>query len=154
MTDIVKINNPLWVANLAPLIVDFLEKIQLPNINYHSMIAMFQRTAQIGGELVELWAVLEEKEPVGFAHWCVRDIPMVGTTHMDFLYSKANRRDIIKEILMKWKEFGEKHNSPFYMYDVVNNPKLVQHFKNLAEFFGFESVQQPYLPHIARMKHG
>lgn len=154
MTNVVKITNPLWVANLSPLVIDFLEKVNLPNINYHSMIAIFQRTAQLGGDLVELWVALEENEPVGFAHWCVRDIPLVGTTHMDFLYCKGNRKDIVKDLVSKWIEFGTKLHSPFYMYDVVNTPKLVQHFKNLAEDFGFESVQQPYLPFIARKKNG
>jgi hypothetical protein len=154
MSEVIKVNNPLWVAGLSPLVIDFISKILLPNLTYQSLITMFQRTAQIGGNLVELWAVLDNNEPVGFAHWCVRDMPLVGTTHMDFLYCKGNRKDIVRDLVKKWVEFGETHNSPYYMYDVVNNPKLIQHFTNLADELGFEAVQQPYVPFIGRKKNG
>jgi len=151
---ILKINNPLYVANLVPLIQDFLERTTLPNITIHSMVAFFQRTAQLGGEIVELWAAFEENEPVGFAHWCVRDLPLVGSVHMNFMYCKGNRKDFVKQLVSEFEKFGTKHNSPWYMYDVVNNPKLINHFANIAQEFAGDQIQQPYTPFIARKKVG
>lgn len=150
----VKINNPLFVANIVPLIQDFIDKTNLPNINVHSMVAFFQRTAQLGGEIVELWVSLEDNEPVGFAHWNVRDLPLVGSVHLSFLYCKGNKYNIAKQLIEEFKNFGIKHNSPWHMYDVVDNPKLINHFNNIAQEFGYDQVKQPYTPFIVRKKVG
>jgi hypothetical protein len=153
-TKILKINNPLYVANLVPMIQDFLDKTDLPNMNIHSMVAFFQRTVQIGGELVELWAAFDGEEPVGFANWCVRDLPLIGSVHLNFVYCKANRKDFLRQLVTEFKNFGIKHHSPWYMYDVANNPKLINHFNSIAEEFGYDPIKQPYTPFIVRKKVG
>ncbi len=152
MTEILKISNPLYVANMVPMIQDFLERTTLPNINIHSMVAFFQRTAQLGGEIAELWVAFEDKEPMAFAHWSVRDLPLVGSVHLSFLYCKGNRKDIVRQLVAEFEQFGVRHNSPWYMYDVVNNPKLINHFANIAQEFAGDQIQQPYTPFIARKK--
>ena len=154
MSEIIKISNPLYVANLAPLITDFLEKVNLRNINVYSMIALFQRTAQLGGEMVELWACIEENEPVGFGHWGIRDLPLVGTVHLDFVYCKGNRKDLVKQLVGEFVNFGVRRHSPWYTCDVVNNPKLISHLTNLAHELGIEEFSQPYVPFIGRKTNG
>jgi hypothetical protein len=153
-TKILKINNPLYVANLVPLITDFLSKVSLPNINVHSMVALFQRTSQMGNEIVELWAIFEDNEPIGFGHWGIRDLPLIGTVHLDFLYCKGNRKDLVIQIISEFDKFGVKHHSPWYMCDVVDNPKLIAHLTNLVHSIGFEEFKQPYIPYLGRKKNG
>lgn len=151
-TKIIKINNPLYVANLVPLITDFLDKVTLPNINVHSMVAYFQRTSQLGGELIELWSVFDDNEPVGFSHWCIVDIPWVGSCHLDFIYCKGNRRESVKQLITEFINFGIKHHSPWYMLEINNVPKLISHFENVYKELGFEQCLRPCLPFTLRRK--
>ena len=148
----IKVTNPAWVVNIAPEIERFCAKLNLPNVSYHSLVAHLQRTAQIGGEIAELWIALEDDRPVGFAHWCVRDLPLVGTVYMDYLFSKAMSRRAIKGLIAEFIDFGRRKNSPWYMFDLVNNARLIGHIKKLAAEFGFEMIEQPYIPYLARKK--
>lgn len=153
MIKIVKVNNPNWVANLGPLVQDFCEKIDMPNINFYSVIAYFQRTAQIGGELAELWTAFEDDIPIGFAHWCVRGIPLVGTVYLDYLYSKANKREVVKKFIEQFLRYGAKHNSPWYMLDIMKNPKLLKYLRRFAGIYDAKLIEQPYVPFLARLKN-
>jgi len=153
MIEILKINNPNWVANLGPLVQDFCDKIKMPNINYYSIIAYFQRTAQLGGELSELWVAFEDGLPVGFAHWCIRDIPLVGTVYFDYLYSKANKREVVRRLIEEFLKYGVKHNSPWYMFDATKHPKLLKYFRRFAKQFNLNLTEQPYIPFLARIKN-
>jgi hypothetical protein len=150
---LVKITNPLFVANLAPLVIEFLEKVEVKNMNVHSFVAQLQRTAQIGGNVAELWAVIDETDgPIGFAHWHIMDIPSVGTVNFDYCFCKGNRKDIVKELFMEFLSFGEKNNSPWYVYNLFNHPKLVSHVKNLMMECGMEMSEQPFISYIGRRK--
>jgi hypothetical protein len=107
----------------------------------------------LGGELCELWVAIDNDEPVGFAHWHVKDIPHVGTVYMDYLFSKSNKRDVARALVGEFVAFGERHNSPWYMYDVMNHsPKLMKHITKLAEEQGFEVAEKPYTPCLARKR--
>ena len=152
---LVKINNPNWVAQLGPMIEDFCAKIHMPNINYYSVVAYFQNTAQLGGELSELWVAFDSDKldiPMGFAHWSVRGIPLVGTVYFDYLYSKANRKAVVREFIKKFLAFGKKLNSPWYMFDAISNPKLLKYFNRFAKEFNLNLIEQPYIPFLARIK--
>jgi hypothetical protein len=151
---LVKITNPLFVANLAPLVIEFLEKVELKNMNVHSLIATLQRTAQLGGNAAELWAVIDDTDgPIGFAHWHLLDIPYIGTVHLDYIFCKGNRKDIVKELIKEFIAFGDKLNSPWYTWALFNHPKLLSHIKNLALDLGVEFTDQPFTLHIGRRKN-
>jgi hypothetical protein len=151
--ELLKITNPAWVAQIALDIEQYCKQAGAPNFNYHGVVTLFQRTAQLGGELCELWVAIDNDEPVGFAHWHVKDIPHVGTVYMDYLFSKSNKRDVARALVGEFVAFGERHNSPWYMYDVMNHsPKLMKHITKLAEEQGFEVAEKPYTPCLARKR--
>ncbi len=151
--ELFKITNPAWVAQIALDIEEYCKQTGAPNLNYHGVVALFQRTAQLGGELQELWVAMEDDKPVGFGHWHVKDLPHVGTVYMDYIFSKSNKREAAQALAAKFAAFGEKHNSPWYMFDVMNHsPKLIKHIIAIAEEQGFEVTKKPYTPCLARKR--
>ena len=128
---VVKITNPLYVAAIAPLVQKFVEKLDIPNLNFYSLMAAFQGTAQFGGEGSELWVAVDDKEePQGFAKWQVMDMPFVGTVHWSYVY--ATQKGVNPLFVDEFIKFAEKHRAPYMMAEVIND-KVAKVFTKIAE---------------------
>jgi len=149
-----KIDNPNWVANIAPDVMKLVDKILLPNINFHSLIVHFQNVAQFGGKQAELWVATSEAtdivpaETLGFASWAVRHTPYVGTVYLEWIYSK--RIGVAEALLRQFEQFAMENNAPFFMCDLVNNGKLAKHFSKIIAKEGYKFIEAPYLSYVAR----
>ena len=145
-----KITNPLWVANLAPLIQKMITRLALPNIDYYALITHYQGIAQLGHSNAELYVVTEGDEgfPIAFANWIIRSVPFVGTAYLEFIYSQ--KVGAAEELLLQFKKFADQRNSPYLMCDIGNNGKLIKHFRKIATKNGVKLTEAPTVTFLAR----
>lgn len=147
--ELLKITNPVWVANLAPSIQKMIEKLALPNIDYYALVTHYQQIVQVGSTRAELYvAIDEDKIPVGFANWVVRGTPFVGTAYLEFIYSR--KVGAAEMLLVKFGEFAARNNSPYLMCEIGNNGKLIKHFRKLATKHNIELIEAPTITFLAR----
>lgn len=145
--ELTKINNPVWVPNLAPLVESLLQRVKLPNVNTYSLVTYLQECA-MRNTIGELYVALDEKDIVGFANWSLRGIPFVGTAFLEFIYSR--RFGVAEKLLLQFEQFAKKNNAPFLMADIVTLGKVDKHFKNIAKKHGYSYIESPYQSYIFR----
>jgi hypothetical protein len=144
-----KITNPLWVANLAPLIQKMITRLALPNIDYYALITHYQNIVQLGGDTAELYVATEDDGiPIAFANWVIRSMPYVGTAYLEFIYSK--KVGAAEELLLEFKRFSDKHNSPYIQCEIGNNGKLIKHFRKIATKHKVNLVEAPTVTFLAK----
>jgi len=147
VSELIKINNPLWVQNLAPLVESLLQRIKLPNINTYSLVTYLQQCA-MANAVAELYVGLDENDIVAFANWSLRGTPFVGTAFLEFIYSR--RYGTAEKLLLKFEEFAMKNNAPYLMADIVTLGKVSKHFKSIVQKHGYEYIESPYQSYIFR----
>ena len=91
-----KITSPLYVGEIAPLILKFYNRVSsggtYKGITYESLYASFAQIVQFGGNTSELWVTFDGDEPVAFATWRVLGLPHIGKTYCDFMYNSIRIR--------------------------------------------------------------
>ena len=145
-----KITNPLWVANLAPLIQKMINRLELPNIDYYALIAHYQQMVQLGNVNAELYVVVSEDQlPIAFANWVIRGTPFVGTAYLEFIYSQ--KVGAAEQLLLQFKRWAAECNSPYLMCDIGNNGKLIKHFRKIAKKNGVTMTEAPTVSFLAKV---
>jgi hypothetical protein len=109
-----KITNPLYLGNIAPNILKFVEKVQPVGITYETLYSYFTNSIQFGGDRSEFWVAFYDGNPVAFAHWMVMPLPHVGKVCCDYIMSWNRAREPIENLLDKFLEFGVNTRSPLY----------------------------------------
>jgi hypothetical protein len=121
----IKINNPLYIAQVAPLIHAFFKKVEknpsVKGISYESLTSYFQSIAQYGGELAEFHVVMDDDKPIAFAMWRVLGPPHFGVSFCEYIYNSTNANKPMEALCEKFVEFGENHNTPYYGFMTVND---------------------------------
>ena len=120
----IKINNPLYVGQIAPLIQRYWEKINVHKLNYvtyETLCAYITNTVQHGGDIAEFWVCLNEDRPVGFALWSVLPLPFVGTVYCQHIFKTVKDHNVALELVKQFVKFGKKHNAPYYMFHSIND---------------------------------
>ena len=145
--EIIKIDNPLWVQNLAPDVEKMLGKLKLPNINTYTLITYLQQIAMSQTHELHV-AASEEQGVVGFASWYVRGIPFVGTAFLEFIYSK--QKGAGEQLLLEFEEFAKRNKAPYLMADIITIGKVQKHFTDIAEKLGYSYVEMPYQSFVFR----
>ena len=147
--NIEKITNAAWVVHLGPLVEKFVQRAELPNVSYHSLVHVLQERAQFGGEAVELWVARNETETFGWASWRVALPPLIATVYWDYLYTIGNRKDITRMFAAEFIRFKNKHNAIYIKMDVTKHGKVLKHFQEMAKEQGYEMNLQSYYPCLA-----
>ena len=144
-----KINNPMFIANIGPMVQEFVKRIEVPNVSYEAMVYLLQNRVQFGGDAAEVWLAQNETDYLGWAAWRLCDAPLVSTVYMDYIYTKGNRKDVSTMFAKEFTKFAEKNNAIWLTMDVVKSGKLLEHFKNIAQEIGFEMKINPWFPCLA-----
>lgn len=116
----IRITNPHWLAQMAPFIISFVEKIGIPNLTYESMYTYLAQSIQYGGDQTEFWVIVEDETPVAFAHWVVKGLPFLGTAYGEYVHSWNRKRDPVLMLVEKFIEFGKRHRCVWYAGDTIN----------------------------------
>jgi hypothetical protein len=111
---ILKITNPLYLGNITPNILKFVEKVKPIGITYETLYSYFANSIQFGGDKSEFWVAIDDDTPVAFAHWLVMSLPHVGKVCCDYMMSWNRKREPVENLLDKFIEFGRKNRSPLY----------------------------------------
>lgn len=145
-----KITNPLWVANLAPLIQKMIKRLELPNIDYYALVTHYQQMVQLGNMNAELYVVINENQlPIAFANWVIKSTPFVGTAYLEFIYSQ--KIGAAEQLLLEFKRWAAERNSPYLMCDIGNNGKLIKHFRKIATKNGVKLTEAPTVTFLAKV---
>lgn len=129
-----KVNNPVWLARMGPVIEKYVNQYGTEGITYQSLVTYFQQVAQFGGEGSEFWVVFDEdkQEPVAFAQWAVLSLPYVGCVHLNHIHSWMRRQEPAKMLWDEFNKFGKKHNAPIFLGYALNE-KLFEYYSKVAE---------------------
>jgi len=148
-----KITNPLYVGEIAPLILKFYNRVNTgtgyQGITYESLYASFALIVQHGGDASELWVVLDGDEPVAFSTWRVLGLPHIGKTYCDFMFNSIRNRKAVVELCKQWIEFGKKHRSSLFAFDAINE-KVAEHLVSVGKQLGVEFVNTGVTNFIGR----
>ena len=109
-----RITNPLYLGNIAPSILKFVEKVKPVGITYETLYSYLAASIQLGDGRSEFWVAFNEGEPVAFAHWLVLPLPHIGKVCCDLIMSWNRKREPVEHLLDKFLEFGVKNRSPLY----------------------------------------
>ena len=151
-----KITNPLYVGEIAELIMKYYHKVNdssgmYQSMTYESLYSYFTRVVQFGGNIGELWVAYDDGKPVGFAVWKVMDLPHVGSVFCDCLYNDVRNQRAIKGLYDEFINFGKKHRAPIYQYAAINE-KVAEHFKNVLGKLGIDVTDSGAKNYIGREK--
>lgn len=135
-----KITNPLYVGEIAELIMKFYNRVKdssgmYDGITYESLYVYITRVVQMGSDKAEFWVAYDNDKPAGFALWRVMDLPYVGTVFCEGMYNDVRNQKAIKELYDEFFNFGRKHRTPLYQYYAVNE-KVGEYFKTVGEKMG------------------
>lgn len=133
----VKITNPFYIQYAAPEINKYVEKIKQDGITYESFVAFLQQVAQFGGNLSELWMVIEGKYPVAFMQFNVMGFPYIGTCSLNHVASWTNDKKAFDLLLNEFMNFAVKNNCTVGIGS-ASNRKLSKYYKNKSEGVGYE----------------
>ena len=111
---ILKITNPLYLGNIAPNILKFVEKVKPIGVTYETLYSYFANSIQFGGDRSEFWVAIDDGTPVAFSHWLVMQLPHVGKVCCDYMMSWNRKREPVENLLDKFIEFGRNNRSPLY----------------------------------------
>jgi len=152
---VVKITNPLFLGEMAPLIQSFYDHVkrtsEYEGISYESIYTYLAYTVQFGGDINEFWVAFKKNEPVGFAKWHVCMTPHIGKVYIEFIYSKLKDKIVSVELVKEFLKFGERHNSPWYSFDAANK-HVAKRLTQIAEECGVETKETGITNFIGRKK--
>jgi hypothetical protein len=137
--DIIKINNPLYIAQVAPLIHAFFKRVEknpsVKGISYESLTSYFQNIVQYGGDLAEFHAVLDNDKPIAFAMWRVLGPPHFGVSFCEYIYNSVKSNEPITELCKQFAKFSNDHNTPYFGFMTVNDA-VSRRLTTIAKQFG------------------
>ena len=145
--ELLRVNNPLAVPKLAPLIESLLQRLKLPNVNTYSLVTYLQECA-MRNTAGELYVAMDGQDIVAFANWTLRGIPFVGTAFLEFIYSR--RFGAAEKLLLQFEDFAKRNHAPYLMADIVTLGKVDKHFKDIAKKHGYDYLENPYQSYIFR----
>ena len=155
----IKIISPLYVGEIAPLILKFYNRVstgtEYQGITYESLYTSFANIVQFGGrpdplpDVQEFWVVFEDNEPVAFATWRVLGLPHIGKTYCDFMFNSIRNRKAVIELCKEWIEFGKRHRAPLFAFDAINE-KVAEHLVSVGKQLGVEFVNTGVTNFIGR----
>jgi len=148
---IFKISNPNWLGVLGPQIKNFADKINLPTMTYETLYTYFVRTVQHGGKVAEFWVVMNDEQPIAFAHWYVCDLPHRGVVFCDFLYSWNRMREPVIMLFDEFFKFGKEHHCPIYKGTAVNET-VFRVFRKAASKRGYYLHRTELVDFLGRKK--
>ena len=131
----VKITNAEWLpalASIAKPIQDFVTKVKIPGVHGPGLGYYLEQTAQWGGNVRELWVVMEDNEPVAFAHWVALGMPHTAKVHCDVIYSWKKKTKAVELLIKEFIEFGKRCKAVWYSTDMYNE-KIERVFKLHAQ---------------------
>jgi len=146
-----KINNVLWLPQIAPQISEFAIGMKSPVICYESLFTYFQQAVQYGGALREFWVVFDEDKPVGFAHWYVNQLPQVSMVTCDFTHMWGKYKTVSNEIMAEYVKFGKRNNCLYYKFQALDE-KRFKFFDTLCKKQGIDLQRQDYVHGLGRAK--
>jgi hypothetical protein len=149
-----KITNPLYVGEVAELIMKYYHRVKdgcgmYNGITYESLYTYITRVVQMGGDRAEFWVAYDEDKPVGWATWRMMDLPNVGTVFCDCLYNDTRNQKAIKGLYDEFINFGKRHRCPLYQYGAVNE-KVAEYFKNVLDKLGVDAKDSGAKIYIGR----
>lgn len=120
----VKINNPLFIGQIAPLVQGFYDRVyakgKLKGISYESFYTHLVHTAQSGGDVNEVWIALKDDKALAFASWSVLGWPHFGTVYCSTLYSSAKDDTVPRALIERFLEFAKNKRAPYIVFTVQN----------------------------------
>jgi hypothetical protein len=151
---VMKLTNPLYIGEIAPLILSFYNKVkktsEYEGISYETLHAYLVQAIQFGGDFNEVWVALDDKDvPVGFAKWHVCGLPHFGKVYVEFLYSKLKDKIVSVELIKEFVKFGEKNRASWYSFDAVN-PNVAKALMRISEEVGVHSKETGIVNFIGR----
>jgi hypothetical protein len=161
---ILKANNPLHAAAIAPLVLSFYNKVKKTShyegVSYESLHYYLTVCMQGAGgihDVVEVWIAYDETdttnypfgEPVGFAKWNVSGAPHFGKVYVELLYSKLKDKVVSVKLIEEFIKFGERHNALLYSFDAVN-PAVAKRLMAISEEVGIHSKETGIVNFIGR----
>ena len=152
----IKINNPLYIGEIAPLIQRYWDKINVHKLNYISYETLYtymSNVVQFGAEIAEFWVCFKEDEPVGFGMWRVMPLPFQGTVYCEHLFKTVKDHDVTLSLIKNYIEFGKKHHAPFYVFDAVNDV-VAKILRKVASEVDGELIETDQIRFIGRLKNG
>ena len=121
---VIKITNPLYIGQVAPLIQQFFKRIDgnpsIKGVSYESLYTYFTNIVQFGGETAEFHVALKEDNPVAFGEWRILTAPHYGTVFCEYLYNSSNTNGPVLALCNEFIEYGKRHNAPYYSFTAVN----------------------------------
>ena len=144
-----KITNPLYLGNIAPNILKFVEKVQPAGVTYETLYSYFANSIQFGGDRSEFWVAFDDDKPVAFAHWLVMGLPHVGKVCCDYMMSWNRRREPVEHLLDKFLEFGVNNRSPLYE-GYLANESIFRVFRKAMHKKGVKAEKTEVLNCIGR----
>ena len=154
-----KITSPLYVGEIAPLILKFYNRVNsgtgYQGVSYESLYASFTQIVQFGGrpdplpDVSELWVTFDGDEPVAFATWRVMGLPHIGKTYCDFMFNSSRNQKTVVELCKQWIEFGKRHRAPLYEFNAINE-KVAEHLVSVGKKLGIEFVNTGVMSFIGR----
>jgi len=148
----IKITNPLWLRYIAPRVEKFAKIIDVEGVSYEFLITYFQQTAQYGGNRAEFWVVINDNEPLAFAHWYVSGLPNIGKVNCDYIYSWVKDRRPAEMLVKEFIEFGKRNNCPLYQGDSISEPAF-RAMRKIASKIGYDIKRTGNIQFVGRKKH-
>jgi hypothetical protein len=153
----IKITNPLYVGELAPLIQKFFERItettSLKGISYETIYTYLTNVVQFGDDKAELWVSLLDKEPVAFAVWRLMVVPHYGKVTCDYIYKRIKEREPFILLVDEFIKFSERHKAPYIQVEAVNEPQA-KLFTKVLKHRGFKADRTTFVTLIGRKENG
>ena len=119
-----KINNPLYIGQIAPLVQMFFKRVEknpsIKGVSYESLTTYFTNIIQFGGEMAEFHVVMDDK-PIAFGMWRVLGPPHYGVSFCEYIYSSVKSNEPMELLCEEFVKYGKKHNTPYYGFLAINN---------------------------------
>ena len=136
-----KINNPLYIGQVAPLVQMFFKRIEknpsIKGVSYESLTTYFTYVIQFGGDLAEFHVVMDDTTPVAFAVWRVLGPPHFGISFCEYIYSSTKSNEPMELLCDTFVKYGKKHHTPYYSFVTINDA-VSRRLKIISKQFGFQ----------------
>ena len=132
----IKVTNPIWLGEIAPRINDYSNKIKIRGIDYESMYSYLRNVVQFGGDMAELFVVLDTAKPVAFANWSIRPLPYVASAGIENIYKWVKNTEPVELLIKEYINFGLKKRCVNY-YARCNNKYISKLLNNYCEDYGY-----------------
>lgn len=151
-----KITNPLYVGEIAELIMKFYKRASetaglYQGMTYESIYTYLARVVQMGSDKAELWVSYDEDKPVGFASWRVMDLPHIGKVYCECMYNDTRNQKSVIGLYEQFVEFGRKHRAPIYQFDAIHE-KIGERASHVFSKLGVNFIDSGAKNYIGREK--